>query len=252
MPTAAAHHAKILIIDDDIFNRDGLRLYLKHQGFEILEAGDAATAYQVATAQQPDVAIIDIVIPTAPRASLQMSRSTGIRLARQLKKAIPSLGIVFFSAHEDRGSEVWEMVQEGTRGLVYKLKGCRPGALLQAIHEAMAGHVLIDSEVLTNPRSLVDELLERLTADERPWVESAVACLDRLTPREQDIAHRLAASHTTQGIARSLGIAPKTVENHIGHIYSKLELSNLTGKDTSLRKVMILAKACMVNDLLRS
>jgi DNA-binding NarL/FixJ family response regulator len=240
---------KILIVDDDSFNREGMSLYLTRHGFTILEAGDEKTAYASVGRYLPDAAIIDIVIPPAPGARTQMNRSAGIRLAKRIKHMNPSLGVVLFSAHEDRGSEVWDMVRDGVRGLVYKLKGCQPSAILRAIEDAMAGQVSIDPEVLTDRRSLAEELLSRLASDERIWIKRAMTHLDKLTPREHDIARRLAASHNVQGIANATGITPKTVENHISHVYSKLGLTGLASDDPRLRKAMILAKTYMIREL---
>jgi DNA-binding NarL/FixJ family response regulator len=141
------------------------------------------------------------------------------------------------------------MIREGMRGIAYILKGCPPAALLEAMDTALAGRVLIDPEVMLNPRYLVDDLLERLAPEERPWVEEAAARLEQLTPREREVANRLAASHTTEGIARALHLTVKTVENYISQIYSKLGLDEMSDQQIELRKSLILAKACMVKDL---
>jgi DNA-binding NarL/FixJ family response regulator len=171
-----------------------------------------------------------------------------LRLARSLKQTYPVVGVVLFSAYEDRGSEVVEMIREGTRGLAYKLKGCAPQALLEALDEVCLGRVLIDPEV-TNPRSLVEELRARLTPEERPWVEYAAAHLSVLTPREREVVYRLAQSESPDGIALELGVAARTVEHHIGSIYHKLGVYNLPNH---FQRVIILTKACMIHDLLTS
>ena len=49
----------VLIVDDNDFNRDGLALYLRGYGYQTLEAGDAATAYDLAAAHCPDSAVVD-------------------------------------------------------------------------------------------------------------------------------------------------------------------------------------------------
>lgn len=243
---------KVLVVDDDVFNREGLRLYLEESGYEVYEAADVAAAKEVAKEKSPNVAIVDIVMPMKVGESAQSTRSAGIELARYLKKLDPAMGIVIFSAHDNRGSDVWNMVRDGMRGMVYKLKGCPPSAIKEAIQEALAGRVLIDQDVLINPRTLVDELLAQLAEDERPFVTTAVSQLDELTPRESEIGRRLAASHSIQGIADALGISTKTVENHVSHIYGKLNLTDLMADEgPSLRKVVILAKAHMIKELER-
>ena len=240
---------KLLLVDDDVFNREGVRLYLRREGLEILEAGDEESAWQIAQAQPLDAAIVDISLPTNAQTPLRPGQSFGIRLAARLKQAYPALGIVLFSAYEDRGGEILELVKNGVRGLAYKLKGSPPSAILSAIHEVIAGRVVIDPEVSFNRRAQADELVAKLSPDERPWVERVLANLNQLTAREQEVAQRLAASHNTEGIAHALSVTPKTVENYISHAYDKLGLNDMGREAPHLRRVVILAKAYMLRDL---
>jgi DNA-binding NarL/FixJ family response regulator len=241
----------VLVADDDTFNREGIRLYLSRQKFKVLEAGDEQSAWQVAREKTLDAAVVDISMPAQPGARVQTSEGVGIRLAKRLKQDFPAVGLVLFSAYEDRGSEVLEMLRAGVRGLAYKLKGCPPAALLATIEEVIAGRVIIDPEVHANQRALADELLKRLTPDERAWVDLAAQRLTELTPREREIAHRLAASHNTEGIAQAVGVTTKTAENYIGQLYDKLGLNEMGREAPHLRKVLVLAKVCMIDDLRR-
>lgn len=242
-------HSTILLVDDVDFTRHGLRWYLTRHGFEVVEAGDAATARQVAEQTQLDAAVIDISIPPAPGMKSQTEYSYGIQLAQDLKSRTREIGVVLFSAHDDRGADVLDMVRQGVRGIAYKLKGNQPDQLLQAIQDVMAGMVVIDPEV-TSVQSLAQELLTRLEADERPWVEKALSNCSELTPREGEIAHRLAAAQNTEGIAAALGITTKAVENYVTRAYEKLGLgADLSVTAPHLRKVVLLAKACMIHDL---
>lgn len=240
---------QILLVDDDTFNREGMRLYLAREGLEIVEAGDEAAAWQAAQAQRFDAAIIDISIPADKHTPLRASNSLGIQLAGRIKRAYPATGVVLFSAYGDRGGEIFDMVRAGARGVAYKLKGTQPAALLAAIHDTIAGRVVIDPEVRANPRGLADEMISSLTDDEREWVERAVENFRHLTPRETEIAERLAASHNTEGIAQALVLSNKTTENYITHIYEKLGLADIAREAPHLRKILILAKAFMVHDL---
>jgi DNA-binding NarL/FixJ family response regulator len=239
-----------LLVDDDAFNREGMRLYLEQEGFAILEAGDAATAWQELGASKTDApaadaAVVDISLPAEPGQKAQPNCSVGIQLAGRIKDADPAFGIVLFSAYEDRGAEVLELIQEGRRGIAYKLKGCQPAALLAALRGVMAGQVIIDPEV-TNVHSLADRLAQCLAPEERAYVEAAVDLLAQLTPREREVADRVAAAHSNEGIARELAIAPKSVENYVSRIYDKLRLNDAPHH---LRRVVLLAKACMISDL---
>jgi DNA-binding NarL/FixJ family response regulator len=235
----------LLLVDDNLFNREGLQLYLQREGFTVYEAGDLKSAWDTATRTALHAAVIDISIPPDDQTPARVSYSYGIDLACRLKQEQPTAGVVLFSAYEDRGGEVLEMIRAGMRGLAYKLKGCAPSALREALHEVMAGRVLIDPEV-TNPRTLADELLARLTAEELPWVEGIMKRFPLLSPREREVAYRLAAAHTTEGIANDLNVAPRTIEHHIGHVYEKLGLRETPAP---LNRWVLLTKACMIIDL---
>jgi two-component system, NarL family, nitrate/nitrite response regulator NarL len=235
----------VLLVDDNSFNREGLRLYLQREGYTVFEAGDEQTALELAGHAAVQAAVIDISIPPDANTPSRVQHNLGIHLARQLKRTQPALGIVLFSAYEDRGSDILELIRSGTRGLAYKLKGCSPSALLEALHEVLAGRVLIDPEV-TNPRSLAEELMARLTVEEWPWVEGIIQRFHLLSPREQEVAYRLAAAHTTEGIANDLNVAPRTIEHHIGHVYEKLGLRETPAP---LNRWVLLTKACMILDL---
>ena len=239
----------LLLVDDDVFNREGVRLYLEREGFVIHEAGDAASALQLARDVHPIAAVVDIGIPPDAATPSQPGQTGGLTLTQQLKREHPATGVVLFSAHEDRGAEVLQLIQSGQRGLGYKLKGSQPAALLAAIREVMAGRVVIDPEVRMNRRTLADELRATLAAPEREWVERAAANVHTLTAREQDVMHRLAASHNTEGIAAALHITPKTAENYIGYVYDKLGLNAMAREAPHLRQVVVLAKACLLHDL---
>ena len=124
---ALTNRASVLIVDDDAFNREGMHLYLTRHGFAVAEAGDEATALALARQQRFDIAVLDIAIPQHPNQRAHSTHSTGIRLARRLKQHDPRIGIVLFSAYEDRGQEVLKLMEEvGTSGLAYVLKGCAP------------------------------------------------------------------------------------------------------------------------------
>ena len=97
---------RVLLVDDDAFNREGVRLYLTREGLDVVDAGDEAAAWEMAQTQPLDAAVVDISIPPDSHSPSRVAYSFGIRLANRLKQAYPSLGIVLFSAYGDRGSEI--------------------------------------------------------------------------------------------------------------------------------------------------
>lgn len=240
---------EVLIVDDDAFNRYGINLYLSNHGYVVHEAGDEDTAFAIAQRVRPTAAVVDIVIPAAPQARANIERSVGIQLVRQLKDLKPQMGVVVFSAHEDRGGEIWELVRDGVRGIAYLFKGVRPERLLDALRDTTAGHVILDGISAESRPRLTEEILKRLSPEERPWVDMAVMLLSTLSEREREVALRLAFSQTTAGIAAALGISAKTVENHVSHVYEKLGLKEVDDRAPTLRKSSLLAKAYMIYDL---
>lgn len=242
-------NGRVLIVDDDTFNRDGINMYLTKRGYTVFEAGDEAAAYALAEKHQPVTAVVDIVIPPHARARANIDKSVGLHLVRRLKELNPQMGIVVFSAHEDRGAEVWELVRDGHRGIAYLFKGIRPERMLQALQDTAAGHVILDGIAAASRPKLAEEIHRRLSPEERPWVDMAVMLLPTLTEREQQVALRLAFSQNITGISIALGITQKTVENHISRVYDKLGLSAVDERAPQLRKSSLLGKACMIFDL---
>ena len=241
----------ILVVDDNVFSREGMVLFLKSKGHRTIEAGDSATALDLAGRDMPAPygAIVDIVLPEFAGALPEMTSSEGIRLARKLKLAHPNTGVLVFSAFNDRGSEVLELAAEGIRGLAYMVKGAHPDNVLQAMNAACAGQVVIGQEVLNYANQLLREFWQKLAPDEVSWVRQALGLFGDLTPRERDVARLLAASRTTQGIADTLNISSKTVEKHTNHIYGKLQLNAVDQLDPPLRKALLLAKVCWLSEL---
>jgi DNA-binding NarL/FixJ family response regulator len=239
----------ILIVDDNVFAREGMAIYLKRKGFESKEAGDTATALELADRYPFIAAIVDIVMPAYPGGEAHIGGSEGIRLARLLKEKFPQMGVLVFSAFNDRGSEVLDLAVDGTRGLAYMVKGAHPDRVLQALQEARSGQVVLGQEVFNFANLLSRELWDRLSEDEAPWINQAVTDFHELTDREREVARLLAASRTTQGIALALDISTKTVEKHTNHIYSKLHLNDVDQLDPPLRKALLLAKVCWLNEL---
>lgn len=242
----------VLVVDDNSFNREGVVMFLRNHGLETFEAADEASAFRIAQAYKPRAAVVDIVIPASPSRRAQSAESLGLNLVRGLKKIDPAMGIVVFSAYEDRGAEIWSMVREGMRGVAYLLKGTRPEHLYDALLASQAGKVVLEEDVLSNPAQMAREMGALLSAEERFWVERAVSLIPTLSPREWEVAKRIAASHNNLGIAEALGLAQRTVENYVTTVYSRLQLSEVDRLAPALRKSVLLAKACMIYELLEA
>ncbi len=244
-PPAAPLAIPVLVVDDDPFMREGLRLFLEHNGFRVDLAGDAATAWERLQAAPPAAALVDLALPAAP--SAPAAPAVGLELVRQIKAQYPAIGVVILSAYEHYLDEVLLIIRGGARGLAYTLKGRRSAGLLTALERVLAGHVEIDPEVRVDQPLQPGEILAQLTAEERPWVEQALARFPDLTPQEARAAYLLAASYNSQGVARRLGI--QRADALISRVYGKLGLDELPAHAPHLRQVAILIKTCQIRDL---
>ena len=241
----------VLMVDDHPFLRRGVAEYLTRQGCVVAEAGDAASALTAVHAHRPRVAVLDIVIPLTPNAPDGPDPAHGLELGKRLKHADPEMGLVFLSSYMHYANDVYDLLRDGQRGLAYKSKTTPPAELFATLQHVLTGGIHIDPHVLADQRLLVDELRAHLTPEETPWVEQTAHGLTHsgLTPREVDIATRVAAARTIRRIADELHLVPATVETHIAHVYRKLGLHELAERDIGLRPDVILAKACTLCDL---
>lgn len=242
--------APVLLVEDNVFGREGLAQYLQLKGYTTLEAGDMATAVALAAVHQPVAAIIDIVIPDAPFGPAESHLSVGLDLVRLLKQRQPAIGVVIFSAHDDRGPDVWAMVRDGMHGVAYLVKGTRAERITEALDLVISGQVLLEPDPNRSRNQSAKELLSLLSPQERTLVRNGVRLFHTLTPRETDVAWRVAASHNNSSIAAALAMAPSTVETHIASIYHKLGLNAADGQPSGLRKSTLLAKVCLLYDFM--
>ena len=191
---------RVLIVEDHALVRAGLRSVL--DGYEIVEAVDARSAYQLCDATQPDLALVDVALPA----------EDGIACTRELKRRLPSLRILVLSSYS-REDLVVNALEAGASG--YALKDQEPSQIRQAIATVMSGEIYLAPRL---PAASIEEHL-RLKRD-----GAAVGPLDRLSPREREIFDLQVRGFSNEQIARQLYISPKTVETHRAHIFRKLRV----------------------------
>lgn len=240
----------ILVVDDDAFIRTGLQVYLSALGFRLREAGDVQTAWEMVLFSPPIAAIIDVRLPLradSAIANLPIG-AHGISLALRLKEAYPTMGIVLLSAHHEYEKQVQQMAQRFLRGIAFLHKGGDMSRLGLALQEVLAGRMLYQAEGV-NKYVLATAVSSLFGPAEGPWIEQAVAELGRLAPREQEVAHLLAASYTPEHIAQRLGLAKGSVDNLISRVYTRLGLGDMKSEETGLRPLPILIKACLLYDI---
>ena len=199
----------ILVVDDHAVVREGLRAFLGLQdGFEIVgEAADGEEAIDQAEQLDPDVILMDLVMPRRDGVSaMQELRERGGRGSR-------SRVIVLTSFLED--DRLLPALEAGAAG--YLLKNSQPAELARAVRAAYAGEAIIDP---TAAARLVYALSRRPPAVADP--------LDELTTRERDVLALIAQGRSNKRIAFELGISEKTVKTHVGHVLAKLGVTDRT------------------------
>jgi DNA-binding NarL/FixJ family response regulator len=168
--------------------------------------GEAATGKEVlelAAEFKPDVVLMDI----------QMPHVNGIEATRRLVEVNPDVGVVVLTMFEDDDS-VFSAMRAGARG--YVLKGAPPSEILKVLRAVAAGEAYFGPEIARRLMSFFSAA--RPASPEETFPE--------LTHREVEILDLIAQGHTNAKIAARLFLSPKTVGNHISHIFTKLQVAD--------------------------
>jgi len=239
-----------LVVDDDAFVRSGLRSYLESLQYQVREAGDVQTAWELALINPPQTAIIDIRLPlyAHPQSSTPPIEPHGISFAQKLKQSYPTMGIILLSAHEEYEREVIQLAQRHVRSIAFLHKGGDMSRLEIALQEVQAGRTIFQSDIV-NRYVLETAVRSHLSANEAFWIDQALAEFATLSPREKEIAFLLAAAYTPEAIAKQINLSKGSVDNVISRVYLKLGLTEMKQSETDLRPLPILTKTCLLYDI---
>ena len=195
---------RVLIVDDHAVVREGLQAFLELQdGIEVVgEAEDGQEAVETALRLQPDVILMDLVMP----------RLDGVAAMRALRTSVPQARVVVLTSFLD-DEKLLPAVRAGAAG--YLLKNAQPQELARAVRAAYAGEALLDPVVAAR-------LVDTLSA------EGGEEPLDRITPREREVLILIGRGFPNKRIAQELGRSEKTVKNHVGRVLAKLGVSDRT------------------------
>ena len=187
---------RILIVDDHGLVRAGLRARLAGEAdiVPVGEAGNAADAVALAQRLQPDLILLDVVLP----------KTSGCDAIAPLGRVAAGTKILMMSAQAS-ASTVRRALLAGASG--YISKGSSDQALIGAMRRICAGETYVEPSL-----------------GARLVVGDQMAALQPLSERECDILYQLALGYTNQEIARSLFISVRTVDSHRAHIMRKLRL----------------------------
>ena len=213
---------RVGIADDALLFREGLARLVAELGFEV--------AFQVASVEEleravaleaPDAVIVDVRMPPT-------FTNEGMVAARRLRATKPGLGIIVLSQYVETGQAARLLADDG-RGVGYLLKDrvADLGTLADAVRRVASGGTVLDPEVVS-----------RLMA-----ARGDREVLGDLTPREREVLALMAEGHSNAAIGERLFIGHKTVETHIGTVFSKLDLLPDAEVDRRVRAVLTYLRA---------
>lgn len=199
----------VMIADDQPLMRSALKMCLSsEEDIEVVgEASDGLEAVLGAERLRPDVVIMDIRMPNLDGVAAT-ARVTGMTLERPVRVLV----ITTF----DLDDYVVEALRAGASGFL--LKDATPEELVHAVRVLAAGNALLAPKIT---RRLLDLYAQRLTPVRRPAVLSA-----QITKREEDVLLLVAEGRSNGEIAQFLHLAESSVKSHIGHLLSKLGLTD--------------------------
>lgn len=196
---------RILVADDHTLVRAGMRALLDSEpGMEVVgEAADGVGAVEQANVLEPDVILLDLVMP----------RKDGIEAITEICDANQDARILVLTSYTD-DDKVFPAIKAGALG--YLLKDSEPHELLQAIRSVHAGE---PSLAPTIARKLMRELQQ---PPDLPPAENP------LSDREMQVLRLVAQGLSNKEIADRIVVTERTVRAHVSSILNKLHLANRT------------------------
>jgi DNA-binding NarL/FixJ family response regulator len=205
---------KILLVDDHAVVLRGLQFFLGTQkDFEIVgEAHNGKEAIEMMEQCQPDVVLMDLVMPVVD----------GIEATAYITRHYPEVRVLVLTSFSDQ-DYVLPALQAGASG--YLLKDMKPDQIVEAIRGAYSGNVQLHPDVTQKL------MLQAVSQAPKPMAEetsASVQPLEQITRREKEVLSLIAQGLSNKEIASVLHIAEKTVKTHVSSILSKLNLADRT------------------------
>ncbi len=193
----------MIIADDSVLFREGLARVLEGADFVVAgQAGNVDDLDRLLALESVSLVILDIRMPPT-------QTDEGLLAAKRIRQHYPNIGVLLLSHHVE-SHHALELLSESPEHVGYLLKD-RVSDLddfIDAVRRVGTGGSAVDPTV-------VSQLLRRKRSRD---------LVDELTDRERSVLAQMAEGRSNEAIAKALGISPKTLEAHIGTIYSKLGL----------------------------
>ncbi len=197
---------RILLGDDHTLVRQGIKKILEERpDWEVIaEASDGREAVREALEQEPDIAILDIGMPSL----------NGIEATRQIVRRTAAVRVLILSMHADE-AYIIQALKAGARG--YLLKDSADADLLRGVAAVSSGKSFFSPAV---SKVMLDDYVRHL-AD-----KGLSDRYDTLSEREREIFQLIAEGRSNKAIAELLSVSPATIETHRAHILQKLDVHN--------------------------
>jgi len=207
---------RVLIVDDHAVVRQGLRTFLELQdnpeSMPIQVVGEASNGLQAveqARSLQPDIVLLDLVMPGMD----------GIAATPKIIEGSPNTRVIILTSFGE-DDKVLPAIRAGAQG--YLLKDIPPNELAQAVREAYLGKVQLHPDVAR-------KLMSAVAAKEEPSASRPqIPALEDLTEREVEVLRLIADGLSNHAIAEKMVISEKTVKTHVSNILGKLNLVDRT------------------------
>ena len=194
---------RVLLADDHTLLLGAFEKLLEHEYTVVGAVSDGRALLSAAAELRPDVIVLDIAMPLL----------NGLDAARQLKKTMPKIKLIFLTMNEDP-NVASEAFRAGASG--YLLKTSASSELSKAIKEALCGRSYV-TPIIT--QGMVDSLIRRPADD---------GSAPQLTPRQREVLQLLAEGHSMKEAAKILSVTPRTVAFHKYRMMEQLNLKNNT------------------------
>jgi DNA-binding NarL/FixJ family response regulator len=198
---------RVLLADDHKLVRAGFRAMLNTLGnMEVVaETGDGREALELLRQHRPDIALVDITMPSL----------TGLEVATRVTRDFPDIRVIILSMHTTE-DYIARAMRAGVAG--YLLKNADPVELELAIRAALNGDIYLSPAV---SKQMVENYMRRMTSDETPS--------ELLTARQREILQLIAEGKTTKDIAALLDLSIKTIETHRKQLMDRLGIHDVAG-----------------------